>query len=160
MASAEENILLTRLLDLFREDPDRIRSFVQAGTNRTRESITNTNSPSPSSTASSPAADSPGSRSSDPEYLPAANSSILTADELLKPRSRGMKATAAQQTFAVSDELEMFCARKGTNRFVNTFVFLFSSLSYEKPQRNATFGRVPHILKTSRPKTWPNLRKR
>ena len=33
MSSAEENILLTRLLDLFREDPDRIRSFVQAGTN-------------------------------------------------------------------------------------------------------------------------------
>ena len=159
MASAEENILLTRLLDLFCEDPDRIRLFVQAGTNRTCESITN-NSPSLSSTASSPAADSPGSRSSDPEDLPAANSSIFTADELLKPRSRGMKATAAQQTFAVSDELEMFCVHKGTNRFVNTFVFLFSSLSYEKPQRNATFGRVPHILKTSRPKTWPNLRKR
>ena len=34
MASAEENIILSRLLDLFREDPDRIRSFLQAGTSR------------------------------------------------------------------------------------------------------------------------------
>jgi len=110
MASAEENILLSRLLDLFREDPDRITSLVQAGTSR--ESIAN-NSPSPSSTASSLATDSPGSRSSDPEIdLPAANSATFTADELLKPRSRRMKATAAEQTFAVSDELKLFARAK------------------------------------------------
>lgn len=110
MVSAEENILLSRLLDLFREDPDRITSLVQAGTSH--ESIAN-NSPSPSSTASSPATDSPGSRSSDPEIdLPAANSATFTADELLKPRSRRMKATAAKQTFAVSDELKLFARAK------------------------------------------------
>lgn len=110
MASAEENILLSRLLDLFREDPDRIRSLVQAGTSH--ESITN-NSPSPSSTASSPATDSPGSRSSDPDDdLPAGNSCRFTADELLQPRSCRMKATAAQQTFAVSDELKLFARAK------------------------------------------------
>ena len=77
MASAEENILLSRLLDLFREDPVRIRSFLQAGTSR--ESITN-NSPSPRSTASSPATESPGSRSSDPvvdrNLLPVANTPV------------------------------------------------------------------------------------
>ena len=43
---------------------------------------------------------------------PAANSGIFTADELLKPRSRRMKATAAQQTFAKSDELKLFACVK------------------------------------------------
>lgn len=110
MASAEENILLSHLLDLFREDPNRIRSLVQAGTSR--ESITK-NSLSPSSTTSSPATDSPGSRSSDPEDdLPAANSCRFTADELLKLRSCRMKATAARQTSAVSDELKLFACAK------------------------------------------------
>ena len=114
MASAEDNILLSRLLDLLREDPDRIRSLVQAGTSR--DSITN-NSPSPRSTASSPATNSPGSQLSDPEDdhdLPsaAANYGTFTADELLKPRTRRMKATAAQQTFAVSDELKLFTRAK------------------------------------------------
>ena len=33
MASAEEKILLSRLLDLFRADPDKI-TFLQAGTSR------------------------------------------------------------------------------------------------------------------------------
>lgn len=110
MASAEEKIILSRLLDLIRADPDKITSFIQAGTSR--ENTAN-NSPSPSSTASSSETDSPGSQSSDPEVdhdQPAGNSrsSSFTADELLKPRSRGMKATAAQQTFAVSNELKLF----------------------------------------------------
>ena len=106
MASAEENNFFSRLLDLFRDDPDRIRSFVQRQAGTSREVNTN-NSPSSSTTACSPKTDSPGSSSSDPEVdLSAANFSTFTADELLKPRSRRMKATAAQQTFAVSDELK------------------------------------------------------
>ena len=104
MASAEDNILLSRLLNLLHEYPNRIRSLVQAGTNR--ESITN-NSPSPSSIVSSPATNSPD----DDHDLPAPNSGTFTADEL-RPRSHRMKATAAQQTFVVSDELKLFAHAK------------------------------------------------
>ena len=148
MASAEEKILLSRLLDLFRADPDKITSFLQAGTSR--ENIAN-NSPSPSSTASCPSSpdetDSPGSRSSDTEVdRPAGNSITFTADELLKPRSRKMKATAAQQTFAVSDELKLFARAQRKESICKPFrIFVFQFILREAAKKCEIWESAPHI---------------
>ena len=161
MASAEEKILLGRLLDLFRADPDKI-TFLQAGTSR--ENIAN-KSPSPSSTASCPSSpdetDSPGSRSSDTEIdRPAGNSITFTADKLLKPRSRKMKATAAQQSFAVSDELKLFVRAQRKESICKLFrIFVFQFILREAAKKCEIWESAPHI-KDIPAKTLPNLRKR